>query len=472
MPISVIIKNRWGYIIAFFLLLITYFLIFYVIKILEKDARSVSLSYAVINTLESVKAEIIDAETGVRGYVLTNDVRYLKPYNSGSKEVRVLYRDLQSLTDNSRQHKPDVDSLGRLISLKLDQLSEFLTAFQRNGNVVSPSLLQSYESTSPVMEKIRQLVNRLEDREHTLMSVRNSNLRGFFQTMAIMAIISLVITLITIFYSFITYKKENKGKEDADNKANIYRMELEGRVNELNKANIELSELRSIEKFAASGRIARTIAHEVRNPLTNISLASEQLKETTNGAEESDMLLGMIDRSVNRINQLVSDLLTATRIEQLEYAPANINILLDDALAQAQDRIELNQIAVTKNYDDNIPELVVDREKVKLAFLNIIVNAIESMNNGSGVLDLRTRVENHKCVIEIIDNGMGMDEETQQKLFEPYFTSKAKGNGLGLTHTQNIIINHKGNLYVNSQPGKGTTFGVTLSISEKTQPGE
>ncbi len=472
MPISVIIKNRWGYIIAFFLLLITYFLIFYVIKILEKDARSVSLSYAVINTLESVKAEIIDAETGVRGYVLTNDIRYLKPYNSGSKEVRVLYRDLQSLTDNSRQHKPDVDSLGRLISLKLDQLSEFLTAFQRNGNVVSPSLLQSYESTSPVMEKIRQLVNRLEDREHTLMSVRNSNLRGFFQTMAIMAIISLVITLITIFYSFITYKKENKGKEDADNKANIYRMELEGRVNELNKANIELSELRSIEKFAASGRIARTIAHEVRNPLTNISLASEQLKETTNGAEESDMLLGMIDRSVNRINQLVSDLLTATRIEQLEYAPANINILLDDALAQAQDRIELNQIAVTKNYDDNIPELVVDREKVKLAFLNIIVNAIESMNNGSGVLDLRTRVENHKCVIEIIDNGMGMDEETQQKLFEPYFTSKAKGNGLGLTHTQNIIINHKGNLYVNSQPGKGTTFGVTLSISEKTQPGE
>ena len=472
MPISVIIKNRWGYIIAFLLLLITYFLIFYVIKILEKDAGSVSLSYSVINTLESVKAEIIDAETGVRGYVLTKDVRYLKPYNSGSKEVRVLYRNLQSLTDNSRQHKPDVDSLGRLITLKLDQLSEFLTGFQQNGNVVSPSLLQSYESTSPIMEKIRQLVTRLEDREHTLMNVRNSKLRGFFQTMAIMAIISLVITLITIFYSFITYKKENKAKEDADNKANIYRMELEGRVNELNKANIELSELRSIEKFAASGRIARTIAHEVRNPLTNISLASEQLKETTNGAEESDMLLGMIDRSVNRINQLVSDLLTATRIEQLVYAPANINILLDEALAQAQDRIELNQIAVTKKYDDNIPELVVDREKVKLAFLNIIVNAIESMNNGSGVLDLRTRVEDHKCVIEVIDNGMDMDEETQQKLFEPYFTSKAKGNGLGLTHTQNIIINHKGNIYVNSQPGRRTTFSVTLSISEKAQPGE
>src|SRR5690606_24680802 len=100
-----------------------------------------------------------------------------------------------------------------------------------------------------------------------------------FQTMAIMAIISLVITLVTIFYSLITYNKENRAREEADSKSRIYRMELEGRINELNRANTELSELRSIEKFAATGRIARTMAHEVRNPLTNISLASEQLKE-------------------------------------------------------------------------------------------------------------------------------------------------------------------------------------------------
>jgi signal transduction histidine kinase len=315
------------------------------------------------------------------------------------------------------------------------------------------------------MEKIRAVVRSLGDHEQTLMNVRNNKLKGFFQTMAIMAIISLVITLVTIFYSLITYNKENKAKQEADNKAGIYRLELEGRVNELNRANAELSELRSIEKFAASGRIARTIAHEVRNPLTNISLASEQIKESNDGNEEAEMLLGMIDRSVNRINQLVSDLLNATRIEQLEFENTNINSLLDEALSQAQDRIELNHIKVKKEYDDRVPELVVDREKMKLAFLNIIVNAVEAMKNDSGLLYLKTSRKDHKCVIEFSDNGAGMDEETRQKLFEPYFTSKTKGNGLGLTHTQNIILNHKGNISVDSAPGKGSTFTVILSLN-------
>ena len=136
-----------------------------------------------------------------------------------------------------------------------------------------------------------------------------------------------MIALVTIFYSLITYNRENKAKEKADRNAKVYSLELEERVNDLNKANAELEELRSIEKFAATGRIARTIAHEVRNPLTNISLASEQLKEITRQSEEGDLLLQMISRNVNRINQLVSDLLNSTRFEQLDYTPANINEL-------------------------------------------------------------------------------------------------------------------------------------------------
>ena len=179
-----------------------------------------------------------------------------------------------------------------------------------------------------------------------MMNVMNSKLKGFFQSIAIMDIISLIITVVTIFYSLITYNRENKAKEEADQNAEAYRKELEARVKELNRVNTELSELKSIEKFAASGRIARTIAHEVRNPLTNISLASEQLKEAGIQNEETDILLGMIGRSVTRINQLVSDLLNSTRIEQLEFAPVNINQLLNEALELAQDRIELNHIKV------------------------------------------------------------------------------------------------------------------------------
>lgn len=464
MQISLNIKNRWGYVIAFLLLLISYFLIFFIIKTLEKDANSVSHSYAIINNLESIKAEITDAETGVRGYMITGDVGFLKPYNSGSKQVLRLYEELQIHTAANRLYKGKIDSLGRLIHNKLEYFSSLIARFQREGAVISDEMISIHGLNKDLMEGIREIIKDLKDNEQALMNVRNDKLKSFFQTMTIMAIISLVIALVTIFYSLITYNKENKAKEEADGNAAAYRKELEDRISELNKVNIELGELKSIEKFAASGRIARTIAHEVRNPLTNISLATEQLKEIGDQSEESELLLGMIGRSVNRINQLVSDLLNSTRIEQLEYVAADINKVLDEALELAQDRIELNHITVEKNYDKTISEIFIDREKIKLAFLNIIVNAIEAMKNDSGVLELKTYSNKDKCIIEFKDNGSGMDNETLQKLFEPYFTSKMKGNGLGLTHTQNIIINHKGAISVRSKVGRGSTFTVILNL--------
>ena len=202
----------------------------------------------------------------------------------------------------------------------------------------------------------------------------------------------------------------------------------------------------------------------MRNPLTNISLATEQLKETGDPSEETELLLGMIGRSVSRINQLVSDLLNATRTEQLEYTLIDINELLNEALELAQDRMELNHIKVEKYYDKELGEISADKEKIKLAFLNIIVNAIEAMKNDSGILEIRTSRLGDRCVIEFKDNGTGIDDETMQKLFEPYFTSKMKGNGLGLTHTQNIILNHKGSINVRSKVGQGTTFIIMLNL--------
>ena len=100
---------------------------------------------------------------------------------------------------------------------------------------------------------------------------------------------------------------------------------------------------------------------------------------------------------------------------------------------------------------------------MKLALLNIIVNAIESMENDKGVLRLKTDMKGDKCEITITDNGRGMDAETQAKIFEPYFTGKSNGTGLGLTNSQNIIFNHRGHIYVRSKPGKGTSFIVSLN---------
>lgn len=454
---------RWGYFIAFLLLLLSYFLIFFTINKQVSEARQLNHSYSVVNNLEMVRSTITEAETSVRGYLLYKDERFLQSYYSGSKNIALLLSGLRGLTPANKFYREELDTLQQLIDRQLHYLASTVASFQRSGSQITMSILDNRDTVRTNMDSIRQLISRVKREEQVFREERNSRLEGFFTGTEVISLTSLVIVLATIFYSVFIYNRGNKEKEVSDNKVKRYSLELEERVKELKQVNAELEELRSVEKFTSTGRIARTIAHEVRNPLTNIALATEQLKDIVHSSQEAELLLNMVDRNVARINQLVSELLNSTRFAQLEYTSTDINELLDETLELARDRIELSRIKVEKNYEANICEILMDKEKIKLAFLNIIVNALEAMPHDEGVLQITTSKLGERCIVEIRDNGSGMDEDTLQRLFEPYFTGKAKGSGLGLTNTQNIILNHKGTITVTSQKGKGSVFVVTLS---------
>jgi len=272
------------------------------------------------------------------------------------------------------------------------------------------------------------------------------------------------LALLLVGYSWVVFSSENAAKKNANIKMIGYSKRLEQKINELTAANAEVSQLRSLEKFIATGRIARMIAHEVRNPLTNINLSCDQLKDLIVPGEQGEMLLSTITRNSKRINQLVSDLLNATKVQELNFRSESINMILDETLEIAKDRIQLEHIKLQKSYDPTICNVNVDVDKMKIALLNIILNAVEAMDSGSGVLSLKTENRNGKCVISISDNGHGIEKDALEKIFEPYYTEKSKGNGLGLTNTQNIILTHKGTIDVKSEPGKGTTFIITLDL--------
>ena len=399
--------------------------------------------------------------------MITRDSLFLQPYYSGSRNVLPLFDQLRSLTSDNISYAEELDTLQQLIHTRLEYLAAAISFFNKHHFSIGDSILSAREKARTNMDSIRHMVARIKGEEQALRKERNHRLQSFFTGTEIISITSLVIVLITIFYSVLIYNRGHKEKEAADAKVKRYSLELEERVKELKQVNLELEELKSVEKFTSTGRIARTIAHEVRNPLTNISLASEQLKDFAQANPEAELLLDMVGRNVVRINQLVSDLLNSTRFAQLEYTSSNINELLDETLELAGDRIELNRITVEKHYERDMCEILMDREKIKLAFLNIIVNAIEAMPDDAGILHISTRKSGDRCIVEIRDNGMGMDDDTLQKLFEPYFTGKPKGNGLGLTNTQNIILNHKGNINVKSAKGKGSSFIVTLSMNRQ-----
>lgn len=240
-----------------------------------------------------------------------------------------------------------------------------------------------------------------------------------------------------------------------------------GKIAELQRANAELLELLQTEKLASSGRIARTIAHEVRNPLTNMLLAADQLRSDLGSAIHADtaLMLEMIHRNGHRINQLITDLLASTELPPLEYQRISVHTLLDQSLAAAQDRIQLKSIQVVKEYAGGSDEVLVDVEKMQVALLNIIINAVEAMEPGQGTLRLKTEREGNQCLVSIADNGAGIAPDALTKLFEPYFSGKPNGTGLGLTHTYTIILTHKGTISVESAVGQGTTFRVTLDFT-------
>lgn len=216
------------------------------------------------------------------------------------------------------------------------------------------------------------------------------------------------------------------------------------------------------QKFIVTGRIARVIAHEVRNPLTNILLAVSQFKGEPVSMEESQVYVDIIERNCTRINQLITELLSSTRMIELNIRPHGANELTEKALLLARDRLQLNEIKVNKDY--SYPDIMVpaDEEKVIIALLNIIINAIEAMTPGKGILTINTERLKDKAVITISDNGPGIPEETKMRLFDPFFTNKPKGTGLGLTSTQNIIMNHKGTVHVESEIDRGSVFTVVL----------
>lgn len=217
-----------------------------------------------------------------------------------------------------------------------------------------------------------------------------------------------------------------------------------------------------IEKSASTARFIRTLAHEVRNPLTNIQLALDQLEQEMEG-EDNLLFTEIIRRNGNRINDLISELLTSFKPEAGNFSQVAINQLLSVIIELNQDRFRLKNIEIESHFSEDCM-LMIDSKKIQLALSNIIVNAIEAMKEGKGILKIITNKQKDYYVVRISDNGVGMSPKQLENLFEPYFTTKQNGIGLGLASTFAILQLHKATIEVESEINFGTTFIISFPI--------
>lgn len=224
------------------------------------------------------------------------------------------------------------------------------------------------------------------------------------------------------------------------------------------------------EKLSIKGEIARTLAHELRNPLASIGISADILNKKTEKTDKKDLCnyIDIIKRSTSRLNNLVTDLLTSSNYSPAILKKCCLASTMNEVLEQAQDRIYLAGIKVLKHYKGHY-YILADREKLKIALLNIVVNASEAMIPNKGVLDVTIRKINGRFKLTISDNGCGMEQDQIERLFESFYSNKSGGMGIGLSSVKNILQDHHATVEVDSEPEKGTTFIMTFPrlIGEK-----
>lgn len=217
-----------------------------------------------------------------------------------------------------------------------------------------------------------------------------------------------------------------------------------------------------MEKRGVADRLVHVLAHEVRNPLNNINLSLEQLIPEL-AETDSSVYIDIISRNSKRIETLINELLSSSRPAQIQEVPTNLQEVIAASIRTASDRLTLKRISLTEDLSKDPIIINGDAEKLKIAFLNIIINAIEAMEEGKGKLFIGLKEEGQKILLTITDNGCGISDENMARLFEPYFTAKRNGMGIGLASTLNILQSHKAEIEVQSKLSEGTSFIIYFS---------
>jgi two-component system, NtrC family, sensor histidine kinase HydH len=243
---------------------------------------------------------------------------------------------------------------------------------------------------------------------------------------------------------------------------------------QLAKANAQIQQaeeaVRRSDRLAALGQLSAGLAHELRNPLGTIRASAEMLTRTVSAENEvSREMAGFIATEVDRTNSLITRFLQFSRPMELRLETADLRQTLDRAVASVER--ESPQVAIYKNYESEIPPFPFDPELLERVFYNLLLNAVQATAPG-GVVTIQTRDAGGLVEIAVIDRGSGIEPKLRDAIFNPFFTTKREGVGLGLAIVSKIVDEHGGKITVESEPGAGSVFRVLLPMDRPAAPAQ
>ena len=217
------------------------------------------------------------------------------------------------------------------------------------------------------------------------------------------------------------------------------------------------------ERLATAGKMSASFAHEIRNPLSSMRMLSQMLMQEPEMPDEQRQSLQYILEEIERIDNIVKRLMDFARPTMLNLEQQPLVSALKAVLALMEANLTHHQIHLVSKLAPNLPDFQFDSDKIKQAFMNVVLNAMEAMSQG-GTLTVTTFKQEDAVCIKVTDTGIGISAEDIEHLFEPFFTRKEKGTGLGLANVKRILEEHNGTVEIESIPNEGTTVSLWLPL--------
>jgi len=414
-------------------------------------------------------------EKVVEHVLFKNKYDYRETLGKFSKAM-VSILDLQSLS------KRIIDTIAQ--TMGVEKASLFLMNEEKGGYVLQESRNIKMASQPPLRPKgdplprYLQKIGEIIVREELIKGVNLPELKSVIEQMGLLgAEVSIplisknqltgMINLSQKFDKDIYYHEDIELLSTLANQTTIA-IENANLYEDLKKSK---SYMRRTDRLASLGTLTAGLAHEIRNPLVAIKTFTQLLPERLEDEEFRSHFINIASSEVDRISSLITELLDFARPSEPKMEFEDINSILDGMILLVSTETKKKQINIVKNYITNLPPIKIDREQIKQVFLNFLLNSIEATpERGEITVKTRSFVKpggEPYIQIEFTDNGRGIPAEHLEDIFTPFFTTKDKGSGLGLSISHQIVQDHRGYIDVESELNKGTSFFINLPLNQE-----
>ena len=446
----------------------------------EFDAKQIEHSLEVRNKLANLRLLLRRSESRQRGYLLTNDARYLSDYQDDIETIATALDELAATTSDNPRQRDSFEALRPTVDAKLDEMRETLSR-QQSGDVAGALALLRTDRGRALMEELSTTLYRMEGEQQRLLSRRIANSDISKRWLLVITITGTVVILVLAAASVLLLRRSLEEQRDAYRALDAANQGLESKVAErttrLREANEEIQ------------RFAYIVSHDLRSPLVNImgftseldtwqkrmferveALRAKVAGDENDGNDEAlrgdvEEALGFIKSSIAKMDRLIGAILKLSREGQREFQPQLIDMsqLLQSILEALAHQVQNVNAQVSIG---ELPKITSDRLALEQVFSNLMDNALKYLRAGApGNIEVRATEANGAITYEVHDNGRGIAAKDRERIFDLFRRSGVQdqpGDGIGLAHTRALVRRLGGSINVESDPGRRTVFKVTL----------